>query len=199
MSSTEIIKSKINREVLDKRLKLTYKFDTLNDVLGSDIKFEVGDCVNIGDFTYELKNKDNLIENWHKKSVKKTGIINSNISQTLFEDTDNYLTISWDATYKQPTYTVNNWGWHDGSIFKIDGNSSKRRAEADDRSSGNGTFYFTNGGERKNEYDMENYGSYLFATLVKETFESTESFPSVFLQVNTGSIGACSYILNIVY
>lgn len=88
----------------------------------------------------------------------------SNISQTLYQDDEFGVTISWDAAVRQLTYTLDfsvyNWSWHDASILKIDGNSSTIRENATDISASAGTFYFT-GASRNSQFDMENYGSFV--------------------------------------
>ncbi|BBI90642.1 hypothetical protein HYO65_gp250 [Tenacibaculum phage PTm1] len=161
--------------------------------------------VEIGDIIYQ--NQDNrryeLLSlpasnpvNWKLLLNTISGVFNSSVSQTLYTDINRNLTISWDSVNFQPTYTVNGWGWIDGAIIKVDGNSSTIRINADDKSSVDGTFYFTNNGALNTAFNMENYGSYTFCTLVKESYDP--NYPAVMIHMNLGNTGTCAYIINII-
>jgi len=126
-----------------------------------------------------------------------SNVFDASVSQTLHVDP--YITISWDGTNKQGTYTIPaspDWEWHDINQFKQDGQSTSRRGQTGDVADGAGTYYFSNTGNRIANRDHENWGAHSINSVTKETYDPT--FPSYEVVIHTGDVdGQGTYTITI--
>ena len=134
------------------------------------------------------------------------GTFNGNSSGVIY--TDDYVIITWLATNKQPQYELRStapiaWNRNTIYIMKINGsNSTINGTSAFRRTTGRPPLqedtprFFSRNGSRDSNYDMENSGSYLECSLMKETY--TANFPAYRLYFSAGATSNISVKMEII-
>lgn len=129
----------------------------------------------------------------------------ANFSIVLFED--DYVILSWDATDEQPTFNLKStaptaWDRPCFTAWKIDGNTSTTNGNSNWRRTGgrptlvtDSTRYFSRTGASTNSYDMENYGSRLEVTLMRQSYVA--GFPHYKMIFTTGDVGHAHVIIEV--